>query len=128
MTRHSAMWTWTSWKIMRRATAQRFPTTHRRASRHSGSSLRHFGYMQSKHTSSNQPAAPNPVIASQLHGGHHRREVGEPDRKSTRLNSSNSNISYAVFCFKKKKKYSTRTRSNYRARMSNRLVILLRVL
>src|SRR5258707_646740 len=25
-----------------------------------------------------------------------------PDRKSTRLNSSHANISYAVFCFKKK--------------------------
>src|SRR3712207_7320973 len=29
--------------------------------------------------------------------------VGE-DRKSTRLNSSHANISYAVFCLKKKKK------------------------
>src|SRR6201997_5848207 len=27
------------------------------------------------------------------------------DRKSTRLNSSHSSISYAVFCLKKKKKY-----------------------
>src|SRR5688572_32513827 len=31
-----------------------------------------------------------------------RRECG--DRKSTRLNSSHSQISYAVFCLKKKKK------------------------
>src|SRR2546427_7935476 len=31
----------------------------------------------------------------------HRRG---PDRKSTRLNSSHSQISYAVFCLKKKKK------------------------
>src|SRR3712207_8446128 len=31
-------------------------------------------------------------------GGRHRR-----DRKSTRLNSSHANISYAVFCLKKKK-------------------------
>src|SRR5688572_32894284 len=29
---------------------------------------------------------------------------GEGDRKSTRLNSSHSQISYAVFCLKKKKK------------------------
>src|SRR2546430_13431455 len=29
---------------------------------------------------------------------------GEKDRKSTRLNSSHSQISYAVFCLKKKKK------------------------
>src|SRR3712207_7488823 len=28
----------------------------------------------------------------------------DPDRKSTRLNSSHANISYAVFCLKKKKK------------------------
>src|SRR3712207_7956858 len=29
-------------------------------------------------------------------------EVPAPDRKSTRLNSSHANISYAVFCLKKK--------------------------
>src|SRR5689334_23388426 len=35
----------------------------------------------------------------------HRGEGGlEQDRKSTRLNSSHSSISYAVFCLKKKKK------------------------
>src|SRR3712207_8702116 len=32
------------------------------------------------------------------------------DRKSTRLNSSHANISYAVFCLKKKKKYNTTQR------------------
>src|SRR3712207_7037349 len=32
----------------------------------------------------------------------HRRDVNT-DRKSTRLNSSHANISYAVFCLKKKK-------------------------
>src|SRR5689334_24483957 len=35
--------------------------------------------------------------------GHAVGTVG--DRKSTRLNSSHSSISYAVFCLKKKKKY-----------------------
>src|SRR3712207_8312154 len=30
---------------------------------------------------------------------------GTTDRKSTRLNSSHANISYAVFCLKKKKKH-----------------------
>src|SRR5258707_11241674 len=41
-------------------------------------------------------------------GGDHR--LGQPvhrrrrDRKSTRLNSSHANISYAVFCLQKKKK------------------------
>src|SRR3712207_8832138 len=32
------------------------------------------------------------------------------DRKSTRLNSSHANISYAVFCLKKKKRYRQRGR------------------
>src|SRR5690349_23491492 len=34
------------------------------------------------------------------------RQVGGPDRKSTRLNSSHVEISYAVFCLKKKKRKS----------------------
>src|SRR5688572_32436233 len=34
--------------------------------------------------------------------------AGEQDRKSTRLNSSHSQISYAVFCLKKKKKKQKR--------------------
>src|SRR3712207_6905016 len=32
-----------------------------------------------------------------------RPPAAAPDRKSTRLNSSHANISYAVFCLKKKK-------------------------
>src|SRR3712207_8912201 len=32
-----------------------------------------------------------------------RHVLGQQDRKSTRLNSSHANISYAVFCLKKKK-------------------------
>src|SRR2546430_11956038 len=47
---------------------------------------------------------PQPVAASCLDQ--------EQDRKSTRLNSSHSQISYAVFCLKKKKKptrHSTHT-------------------
>src|SRR5258707_7497759 len=35
------------------------------------------------------------------------------DRKSTRLNSSHANISYAVFCLKKKKKRIHINKSNY---------------
>src|SRR3712207_8017627 len=49
------------------------------------------------------------AIAIVLHdgGGKPRRMVrrgsfGQQDRKSTRLNSSHANISYAVFCLKKK--------------------------
>src|SRR3712207_7727145 len=37
-------------------------------------------------------------------GGGERRGHRRTDRKSTRLNSSHANISYAVFCLKKKKK------------------------
>src|SRR5438876_1681258 len=33
-----------------------------------------------------------------------RSAARDPDRKSTRLNSSHPSISYAVFCLKKKKK------------------------
>src|SRR2546427_1562443 len=40
-----------------------------------------------------------------LHGQPHVRGAAlDGDRKSTRLNSSHSQISYAVFCLKKKKK------------------------
>src|SRR3712207_7138344 len=36
-------------------------------------------------------------------------QIVEQDRKSTRLNSSHANISYAVFCLKKKNKYDNRS-------------------
>src|SRR5688572_31597058 len=36
-------------------------------------------------------------------GAHRQRKTVREDRKSTRLNSSHSQISYAVFCLKKKK-------------------------
>src|SRR3712207_7744935 len=38
----------------------------------------------------------------------HLAVAEERDRKSTRLNSSHANISYAVFCLKKKKQHTTR--------------------
>src|SRR2546430_9831470 len=46
-----------------------------------------------------------PAIWSPGHPGNGRGRVavGSGDRKSTRLNSSHSQISYAVFCLKKKK-------------------------
>src|SRR3712207_7739868 len=44
-------------------------------------------------------------VASRLLMEGHQFEL---DRKSTRLNSSHANISYAVFCLKKKKKTKTR--------------------
>src|SRR3712207_7154562 len=43
--------------------------------------------------------------ASARRGGRGAEDPGRrQDRKSTRLNSSHANISYAVFCLKKKKK------------------------
>src|SRR2546430_10069447 len=45
-----------------------------------------------------------------------RAEADAQDRKSTRLNSSHSQISYAVFCLKKKttRSFSTSTFSTFR--------------
>src|SRR5438445_8720244 len=48
-----------------------------------------------------------PSPARSLGGRKRRSPCGEgpsADRKSTRLNSSHANISYAVFCLKKKKR------------------------
>src|SRR3712207_8275597 len=39
-------------------------------------------------------------------------DVRRSDRKSTRLNSSHANISYAVFCLKKKKELRTHVYEN----------------
>src|SRR3712207_6860460 len=47
------------------------------------------------------PARPGPPRASR---GSAPSSACPRDRKSTRLNSSHANISYAVFCLKKKKK------------------------
>src|SRR3712207_9011864 len=50
-------------------------------------------------------------VAEQGADDGHRDALGavargaQPDRKSTRLNSSHANISYAVFCLKKKNSY-----------------------
>src|SRR5688572_31854663 len=40
------------------------------------------------------------------------------DRKSTRLNSSHSQISYAVFCLKKKKKHTCCSTTDYSSKFS----------
>src|SRR2546430_5168168 len=48
------------------------------------------------------------IVDFALHGRNRLRTVRRAeDRKSTRLNSSHSQISYAVFCLKKKKKIIT---------------------
>src|SRR2546427_5762815 len=50
--------------------------------------------------------------------GYDRFPLAVRDRKSTRLNSSHSQISYAVFCLKKKK--NNRTKSNNKTQLSYR--------
>src|SRR2546430_12090616 len=45
------------------------------------------------------------------------RPCPSPDRKSTRLNSSHSQISYAVFCLKKKK-HKKHVRNSTRAKIT----------
>src|SRR5947209_16180160 len=47
-----------------------------------------------------------PVHTYRLQHGTRANGVEVEDRKSTRLNSSHANISYAVFCLKKKNKNS----------------------
>src|SRR2546430_10000077 len=63
-----------------------------------------------------------PIELRQLALDHH-----EQDRKSTRLNSSHSQISYAVFCLKKKKQntiansYNTEAHAYSQSRLTNDL-------
>src|SRR3712207_8120857 len=44
------------------------------------------------------------ILTENYHECYHCPSIHPEDRKSTRLNSSHANISYAVFCLKKKKK------------------------
>src|SRR2546430_8989162 len=46
---------------------------------------------------------PHPRLVGEHRAERRARPQVEQDRKSTRLNSSHSQISYAVFCLKKKK-------------------------
>src|SRR5438309_5361654 len=62
-----------------------------------GSLRSRSGWETAAHPGSCAPGRATSACPGPCHG--HRR-----DRKSTRLNSSHSSISYAVFCLKKKKK------------------------
>src|SRR3712207_3531744 len=61
---------------------------------------------------------PNDVVELVNYLGPHNPEArvraipGEKDRKSTRLNSSHANISYAVFCLKKKNNHSNNNKTH----------------
>src|SRR2546430_10043475 len=67
---------------------------------------------------------PHPVTCASHATFNHvgRPRVDPTDRKSTRLNSSHSQISYAVFCLKKKKKDVTARRYTFRLHTSLQLV------
>src|SRR5438034_5146899 len=63
-----------------------------------------------------EQAAQDQRLAGHVHAGQVLPRVGLGislrDRKSTRLNSSHTVISYAVFCLKKKKKTRNKSTSN----------------
>src|SRR5438270_4829326 len=59
---------------------------------------------------------------SGLYGGQ-RAAGGRRDRKSTRLNSSHSQISYAVFCLKKKKKPNERSRYSPPFKLADHMIL-----
>src|SRR3712207_6964617 len=60
-------------------------------------------YME-KHAVARMIGAPSGYVGYE-EGGQLTEAVRRRDRKSTRLNSSHANISYAVFCLKKKTIY-----------------------
>src|SRR3712207_8173806 len=76
-----------------------FPyTTLFRSSRSPGSSEKTL------HVSRSTPGQPPRGAFERQCKRRRQRPCNTGDRKSTRLNSSHANISYAVFCLKKKKK------------------------
>src|SRR2546422_8299254 len=66
-----------------------------------------------------RPSASRPGLSPAVVGVATR--LHDPDRKSTRLNSSHGYISYAVFCLKKKKKKKTPSRILKVKRQDNKL-------
>src|SRR2546430_5932011 len=77
-----------------------------------------FPYTTLFRSNENQPVGTRERNRRDLNFGTPRLDVGQTnvfrpsDRKSTRLNSSHSQISYAVFCLKKKNKNQRMTLNN----------------
>src|SRR5947209_14157911 len=65
-----------------------------------------FPYTTLFRSRSRHCGGPGDIRLHTYRSGRVRRRRRTLDRKSTRLNSSHANISYAVFCLKKKKKKS----------------------
>src|SRR5688572_32533369 len=78
-----------------------------------------FRSVHSEHSAYRAGASPwrgeggAPSLSPANEGRSTRSTAGLRDRKSTRLNSSHSQISYAVFCLKKKNRKSTRLNSSH---------------
>src|SRR2546421_7774557 len=64
------------------------------------------------------PPAPGRNPWNSPRGAAVRDDRAGPDRKSTRLNSSHDQISYAVFCLKKKKKHTKKPTCTTRTRLN----------
>src|SRR3712207_6943333 len=81
---------------------------------HADEPERHRGDQHASQGTEFQPDLEECIVRMQrqqdVPDGHELRHLS-PDRKSTRLNSSHANISYAVFCLKKKQKAPTRLQS-----------------
>ena len=60
------------------------------------------------------------LVYSRVYIVESRVMVESRDRKSTRLNSSHANISYAVFCLKKKKKKKKKQRKTKKNKKKNK--------
>src|SRR3712207_8870121 len=87
-----------------------FPYTTLFRSRLAGDQRDHAQHAEDEHEEPQHQAvlaAPEPQAAAGHRVVEQRLAVG--DRKSTRLNSSHANISYAVFCLKKKTNTPTPT-------------------
>src|SRR5947209_13180164 len=65
-------------------------------------------------------STPDGAIRRSPPSGAVRIRCRDADRKSTRLNSSHANISYAVFCLKKKKK--KKKNEKYKKEIAKRIV------
>src|SRR3712207_7132997 len=76
----------------------------------SGVKVNHLTYLGDATVGTNSNIGAGTITCNYDGFSKHRTVIGE-DRKSTRLNSSHANISYAVFCLKKKKKHTRRRRS-----------------
>src|SRR2546430_8404725 len=85
-----------------RSTLFPYTTLFRSAAQPEGDAAAVGGLRGSADDHDHQPTSPGREIHRDAGPGPGARRSGR-DRKSTRLNSSHSQISYAVFCLKKKK-------------------------